>query len=397
MGWSRDWRAAGPSMACSLHALSPPAWNPALCSLVQALPTSRSFSTHLGGEEALGADAGQAQHTVERLGGAGASWQGHGAGRLRLALKPANAPTALVVGTALNSLAQPCILLSPYACALQRNAMKASMRAGNPAAAGAAANPAASGAHRKVLFGMSPSTFSRSRSTGTGASAGALRSLSTTRPLPSMAPITCAVEGQPGGCQRKRGGRLGRRAWQAGPGCRCTLPGQAIRTAAQAGDPALQTAATLAGQAVVHAGCRPARPRGQALGQAPSTHLHDAALALADGLQKGPRLWLDQQAVVLLVLCPPDLQHRHGLVAQPDGAHVDLGAQRVDDLLDHVAVAARALQGKQNRRACAAHPCKGRILGHQGMTSPGTADSLRVARTLVHLSSRLPNVSHSST
>lgn len=56
-----------------------------------------------------------------------------------------------------------------------------------------AANPLLRSAHRKVLLGMSPSTFSKSRSTGTGASAGALRSLSTTRPLPSMAPITWLV------------------------------------------------------------------------------------------------------------------------------------------------------------------------------------------------------------
>ena len=114
----------------------------------------------------------------------------------------------------------------------------------------------------------------------------------------------------------------------------------------------------------------------------PATRLHDAPLASADALQLGARLRLDQQAVVLLVLRPPDLQHcggqargavrqspplpragaaaaarasqlpacraarartRHGGVAQLDGAHIDLGAQRVDDLLDDVAVAARAL------------------------------------------------------
>ena len=75
------------------------------------------------------------------------------------------------------------------------------------------------------------------------------------------------------------------------------------------------------------------------------TDLHDAALAGADRLERRPRPRLDQQRIILLVLCPPDLKHAHRRVAVADGAHVDLCAQRVDDLLDDVAVAARALQG----------------------------------------------------
>ena len=110
--------------------------------------------------------------------------------------------------------------------------------------------------------------------------------------------------------------------------------------------------------------------------------LHEAALARADALQQLARAGLDEQAVVLLVLGAPNLQHctprkrgrrdvahvssratctqlpssrarrrgtqarrrtRHGGVTQLDRTHVNLGAQRVDNLLDHVAVAARAL------------------------------------------------------
>ena len=62
--------------------------------------------------------------------------------------------------------------------------------------------------------------------------------------------------------------------------------------------------------------------------------LHDAALPGGDGFQQGPGVGLDEQAVVLLVLGAPDLQHAHGLVAQRHLADVDRGAQRVDDLLD---------------------------------------------------------------
>ena len=63
------------------------------------------------------------------------------------------------------------------------------------------AHHARPGTHLKVLLGMSPSTFSRSKSTGVGVPSGASASLSTTRPLPSMVPMTCGNEG--GG----RGGR----------------------------------------------------------------------------------------------------------------------------------------------------------------------------------------------
>lgn len=44
----------------------------------------------------------------------------------------------------------------------------------------------------KVLLGMSPSTCSRWRSTGDGEPGGARLSLTTTRPSPLMAPMTCA-------------------------------------------------------------------------------------------------------------------------------------------------------------------------------------------------------------
>ncbi len=67
--------------------------------------------------------------------------------------------------------------------------------------------------------------------------------------------------------------------------------------------------------------------------RAPKASLHDGALARADALEQAAIAWADEQAVVLLVLGAPDLQHAHRLVAQADGAHVDLGAQRVDDLL----------------------------------------------------------------
>lgn len=82
-------------------------------------------------------------------------------------------------------------------------------------------------------------------------------------------------------------------------------------------------------------------------------HLHVAALARADGLELVAVSFPHEQAVVLLVLCAPDLQHRHRLVAELDGADVDLGAEGVDDLLHHVAVAAGALvvqlQGSRKR------------------------------------------------
>lgn len=65
----------------------------------------------------------------------------------------------------------------------------------------------------------------------------------------------------------------------------------------------------------------------------PKARLHDGSLARADALEQAAVAGADEQAVVLLVLGAPDLQHAHGLVAQPDRAHVDLGAQRVDDLL----------------------------------------------------------------
>lgn len=50
--------------------------------------------------------------------------------------------------------------------------------------------------HLKVLLGMSPSTLSRSRSTGVGVPGGASLSRSTTRPLPSMVPMTCPEGGE---------------------------------------------------------------------------------------------------------------------------------------------------------------------------------------------------------
>ena len=51
-------------------------------------------------------------------------------------------------------------------------------------------------------------------------------------------------------------------------------------------------------------------------GSAAERHLHEAALTRADSLQDVAVLGLDEQAVVLLVLGAPDLQHRHRLVAQ---------------------------------------------------------------------------------
>lgn len=62
-------------------------------------------------------------------------------------------------------------------------------------------------------------------------------------------------------------------------------------------------------------------------------HLQDAALARSDRLQQAAVLRLDEQAVVLLVLGAPDLQHTHRVVAQCYGAHVYCRAQRIDDLL----------------------------------------------------------------
>ena len=48
------------------------------------------------------------------------------------------------------------------------------------------------------------------------------------------------------------------------------------------------------------------------------TRLHEAALACADRLECTSVLLLDQDAVVLLVLRAPYLQHRHCLIAQLD-------------------------------------------------------------------------------
>mmetsp|Transcript_1465 Transcript_1465/g.4241 ORF Transcript_1465/g.4241 Transcript_1465/m.4241 type:complete len:380 (+) Transcript_1465:934-2073(+) len=72
-------------------------------------------------------------------------------------------------------------------------------------------------------------------------------------------------------------------------------------------------------------------------------HLEVAALAVADLLQEVTVLGAQQKAVVLLVLSTPDLEHRHGLVAELHVAHVDLAAVGVHNLLHHVAVAASAL------------------------------------------------------
>ena len=71
--------------------------------------------------------------------------------------------------------------------------------------------------------------------------------------------------------------------------------------------------------------------------------LHAAALPPADLLQQVPSLRLDQQCIVLLVLCSPDLKHTHGLITQLDGPDVNLCTKWVDDLLHHVAIAPSAL------------------------------------------------------
>jgi len=51
---------------------------------------------------------------------------------------------------------------------------------------------------------------------------------------------------------------------------------------------------------------------------AEQARLHEAALASADRLERAPVLLLDQDAVVLLILRAPYLQHRHRFIAQLD-------------------------------------------------------------------------------
>lgn len=116
-----------------------------------------------------------------------------------------------------------------------------------------------------------------------------------------------------------------------------------------------------------------------------NTHLHQAALARADGLQQGASLRLDQQAVILLVLCAPDLQHTHRLVAQLDGTHVDLRTQRVDNLLHHVAVAAGALQAgrAEQRRGVAWGEGYGQGQDYDGSWANGD-DASTASKTAAH-------------
>src|SRR5512143_1980203 len=52
---------------------------------------------------------------------------------------------------------------------------------------------------------------------------------------------------------------------------------------------------------------------------------------------------LDEERILLLVLRPPDLEHRKRAVAHLNAADVYLRSGRVHDLLHHVAVAARSL------------------------------------------------------
>ena len=52
---------------------------------------------------------------------------------------------------------------------------------------------------------------------------------------------------------------------------------------------------------------------------------------------------IDQERVLFLVLGTPDLEHGEGVVPDLDLSDLDLRAGRMHDLLDHVAVAARAL------------------------------------------------------
>ena len=97
-------------------------------------------------------------------------------------------------------------------------------------------------------------------------------------------------------------------------------------------------------------------------------------LALAQVLeQHGARL-LEQQRVVLLVLGAPDLEHRESLVTYEHIPNPDPCAGRADDLLQHVAVAARSLVVDAHDRivgaqlhACADHPVH--LLLHLGIAA----------------------------
>mmetsp|Transcript_16589 Transcript_16589/g.51604 ORF Transcript_16589/g.51604 Transcript_16589/m.51604 type:complete len:822 (-) Transcript_16589:1487-3952(-) len=70
---------------------------------------------------------------------------------------------------------------------------------------------------------------------------------------------------------------------------------------------------------------------------------HRRILALGDLLEERQLVHRREQRVVLLVLRAPDLANRHALVAAQDLAHVHPPADGLADLLEHVAVAARAL------------------------------------------------------
>lgn len=76
-------------------------------------------------------------------------------------------------------------------------------------------------------------------------------------------------------------------------------------------------------------------------------HLPDerdrAVLALADLTKQRHVLRLQQQRAVLLVLGAPELEHGERRVARENGPHLQLRTERLDDLLEHVPIAARAL------------------------------------------------------
>ena len=66
-------------------------------------------------------------------------------------------------------------------------------------------------------------------------------------------------------------------------------------------------------------------------------------LAIADGLEAGDVLRADEQAHPLLVLGHVDLEHGHGRVADADVADFHPAAGVLDQFLEHVGRAARAL------------------------------------------------------
>jgi len=73
------------------------------------------------------------------------------------------------------------------------------------------------------------------------------------------------------------------------------------------------------------------------------TDLHVASLPSANLLQQAPGFRLDQQGIILLILCPPDFQHAHGLITQLDCPDINLCPKGVNDLLDYIAVATSPL------------------------------------------------------